>query len=110
MNGGFAQLVAVDESLVHIVPDSVSMKQAAMSELVACAFNCMERCNFRYGADVLILGCGASGTIIAQMTASAQVSSVTVMDSVSSKLKNIEKIGAETVLLDRENRQGYCRP
>lgn len=41
------------------------------------------------------------------MTASAQVSSVTVMDSVSSKLKNIEKIGAETVLLDRENRQGY---
>ena len=107
MNGGFAQLVAVDESLVHIVPDSVSMKQAAMSELVACAFNCMERCNFKYGADVLILGCGASGTIIAQMTASAQVSSVTVMDSVSSKLKNIEKIGAETVLLDRENRQGY---
>ena len=39
MNGGFAQLVAVDESLVHIVHDSVSMKQAAMCELVACAFN-----------------------------------------------------------------------
>ena len=27
------------------------------------------------------------------------------MDSVSSKLKNIEKIGAQTVLVDRENRQ-----
>ena len=67
LNGGFAQLVAVDEDLVYRIPDSVSMKAASITELVGCAYNCMERCNFKYGSEVLILGCGASGNILAQM-------------------------------------------
>ena len=58
MNGGFAELVAVDEDLVYKIPDAVSMKAASMTELVACAYNCMERCNFRYAAEGLILGAG----------------------------------------------------
>ena len=103
LNGGFAQLVAVDEDLVYQIPDEVSMKAAAMSELAGCVFNCMERCSFGYTDDVLILGCGASGTIMAQMAASTQAGSVTVIDSVESKLRNIRKCGVHTVLADRED-------
>lgn len=103
MNGGFAELVAVDESLVYKIPEGISMKAASMSELVACVFNCMERCSFDYTSDVLILGCGASGTIIAQMVKSSQAGSVTVIDSVESKLKNISKIGVDTVCVNRKN-------
>ena len=61
LNGGFAQLVAVDESLVYKVPDSVSLRAASMTELVGCVYNCMERCNFKYGSKVLILGGGVVG-------------------------------------------------
>lgn len=103
LNGGFAQLVAVDERLVYKVPDSVSMKAAAMSELVACIFNCMERCSFEYTSDVLILGCGASGTIMSQMVKSTQAGTVTVIDSVESKLRNVQKTGVQTLLVDRSN-------
>ena len=53
LNGGFAQLVAVDESLVYKVPDSVSLRAASMTELVGCVYNCMERCNFKYGSEVI---------------------------------------------------------
>lgn len=101
MNGGFAQLASVDESLVYKIPDKVSMKAAAMSELVACVLNCMERCSFDYTSDVLILGCGASGTIMAQMVKSSQAGSVTVIDSVKSKLENIRKAGVDTVPVNR---------
>ena len=65
LNGGFAQLVAVDESLVYKVPDSVSLRAASMTELVGCVYNCMERCNFKYGSEVLILGVGVSVNLIA---------------------------------------------
>lgn len=102
-NGGFAQLVAVQEDLVYRVPDNVSMRAASMTELVGCAFNCVERCDFKYTSDVLILGCGASGTILAQLVKNSSAGSVTVVDCVPGKLENIAKIGVSTVLVDKNN-------
>ena len=103
LNGGFAQLVAVDEDLVYRIPDSVSMKAASMTELVGCAYNCMERCNFKYGSEVLILGCGASGNILAQMAKSSAAATVVAVDMVASKLEKIRTRGIETILVDREH-------
>ena len=102
-NGGFAQLVSVREDLVYRIPDGVSMRAASMTELVGCAFNCVERCDFPYTADVLILGCGASGTILAQLIKHSSAGSVTVVDRVQSKLDNIRKIGVDTVLVHPED-------
>ena len=106
-NGGFAELVKVDESLVYKIPDGVSMRQASMTELSACVFNCMERCDFDYSSEVLIMGCGGSGTILTQMVRHSNVASVVVIDSVQSKLDNIAKIGVDTVLVDRDNYEAH---
>lgn len=103
LNGGFAELVAVDEDLVYRIPDSVSMKAASMTELAGCAYNCMERCHFKYGSEVLILGCGASGNLLAQMAKSSAAATVVAVDMVSSKLEKIKTRGIETVLVDREH-------
>ncbi len=102
-NGGFAQLVSVREDLVYKIPDGVSMRAASMTELVGCAFNCVERCDFKYTSDVLILGCGASGTILAQLAKHSSAGSVTVIDRVAGKLENIQKAGVSTVLADRSD-------
>lgn len=107
LNGGFAELVAVDEDLVYKIPDSVSMKAASMTELVGCAYNCMERCNFKYSSEVLILGCGASGNIIAQMVKSSAAATVVAIDCVPSKLEKIGTKGVETVLVDKDNYQKH---
>ena len=97
-NGGFAQLVAVREDLVYKVPDGVSLRAASMTELVGCAFNCVERCGFDYTSDVLILGAGASGNILAQMVLHSSAGSVTVLDRVESKLARLAELGVQTVL------------
>ena len=102
-NGGFAQLVAVDESLVYKIPDRVSLRAASMTELVGCVYNCMERCNFKYSSEVLVLGCGASGNLIAQMAKNSNAASVVAVDFVPSKLERIKTVGVETVLADKEN-------
>lgn len=102
-NGGFAQLVTVREELVYKIPDAVSMRAASMTELAGCAFNCIERCDFKYASDVLILGCGASGTIIAQLAKNSSASSVTAVDCVQSKLENIKKTGVKTLVAEKGN-------
>lgn len=107
IHGGFAQLVAVDEDLVYTIPHGVSMKAASMTELVGCAYNCMERCSFTYGSEVLVLGCGASGNILAQMSKSSGAAVVVAIDSVESKLERIKKRGVETVLVDRDDYQKH---
>ena len=63
----------------------------------------MEECDFHYGDEVLVLGAGASGTLIAQMAKSSSASRVVAIDYVESKLKRLEKQGIETVLVDRED-------
>ena len=102
-NGGFAQLIAIDQSLVYKIPDSVSLRNAAMTELAACVYQCMEECDFHYGDEVLVLGAGASGSLIAQMAKSSNAAKVVAIDCVPSKLERLEKRGIETVLADKND-------
>lgn len=103
LDGGFAQLAVVSEDMACRIPDGVSMRAASMTELAACVYHCMERCNFKYASEVLILGCGASGNLMVQMAKSSSAAAVTVIDSVESKLNRIKGRGIETVLADRSD-------
>lgn len=107
LDGGFAQLAVSPESHVYAIPDQVSLKAAALSELTGCAFHCIERCNIPYSADVLILGCGASGMLLAMLAKSSPAGSVTVIDSVQSKLDIIAAKGIGTFLADRGDYQAH---
>lgn len=102
-NGGFAQLIAIDQSLVYKIPDGVTLRNAAMTELAACVYQCMTECDFHYGDDVLVIGAGASGTLISQMAKSSNAAHVVAIDCVQSKLDRLEKKGIETVLVDKED-------
>ncbi len=103
INGGFAELVVSPETHVYAIPDNVSMKAAALSELTGCAFHSIERCNIPYSGDVLILGCGPSGMLLAMLAKNSEAGSVTVIDSIENKLKKIEEKGIGTVLVDRSD-------
>ncbi len=103
LNGGFAQLIAIDESLVCKIPDGVSLRAASMTELVGCAYNIFEVCKFGYADEVLVLGAGPSGTLLAELLKNSNCASVVAIDSVQSKLDRLEKFGVETVLVDRND-------
>lgn len=103
LNGGFAEFAVSPESHVYRIPDSVSMRAAALSELTGCAYHCIDRCDITQAADVLILGCGASGMLLAMLAKSSQAGTVTVIDSVRSKLDRIAEKGINTVQVDRND-------
>ena len=103
IDGGFAEFAVAPESHVYRIPDNVSMRAAALSELVGCCFHCIERCHIRYSSDILVLGCGASGMLMAMLAQGSGAASVTCIDSVQSKLDLIATRGIETLLVDRDD-------
>ena len=103
VNGAMAQLVAVNESHVYAIPDNVTFRAAALTELVGCCFRCIERCNIPYSADVLILGCGASGNLMAQLVKGTAAGTVTALDCQPNKLERIAARGVETILADPDD-------
>ena len=103
LNGGFAELAVAPESHVYAIPENVTMRAASLSELVGCAYHCIDRCRIPQAADVLILGGGASGMLLAMLAKSSCAGTVTVLDSEQSKLDKIAAKGVGTVRADRNN-------
>ncbi|WP_295753393.1 alcohol dehydrogenase catalytic domain-containing protein [uncultured Oscillibacter sp.] len=103
LNGGFAQLAVAPESHVYAVPEGVSIRAAALSELVGCAYHCIDNAQIPQAGDVLILGCGASGMLLAMLAKSTAAGTVTAVDLDPGKLERIAAKGVGTVLVERGN-------
>lgn len=93
LQGGMAQYVAVEEKYVHCIPEEVSYDQAAICELIGCCLRAVERSRLQYCDDVLILGAGASGNILAQIYCNSGAGRVAVLDKVTSKLELLKEKG-----------------
>ncbi|MFV0363463.1 MAG: alcohol dehydrogenase catalytic domain-containing protein [Suipraeoptans sp.] len=101
--GGMAEYVLVKESMTFSIPDNLTMNEACLTELVGCCFHCVERADIKYGDNVLVLGCGSSGMLLAQLFKNSQAGKVVVADVNPMKLKHIEAKGVITCQVDRED-------
>ena len=45
----------------------LSFDSACLSELINCALSCVDNCELKYGDNVAVIGCGSSGSLIAQL-------------------------------------------
>lgn len=64
LNGSFTEYINVREDMVYKIPDQTSLKQAALSEPIACAIHAMdELTNIKMGDRVLLTGPGPIGLI-----------------------------------------------
>lgn len=67
-DGAFTEYLVTRAASVHLLPDGVSLRAAALSEpLAVCAHGMCERCCVREGDIVLIVGPGAIGLGCAQV-------------------------------------------
>ena len=67
-NGAFTDYVVTRAESIHRLPDSVSLKAAALSEpLAVCVHGVCEQCSVRAGDVVLVMGPGAIGLGCAQV-------------------------------------------
>lgn len=102
-NGAMAGYVKVQEGKAYHLPDHVSFDEACMTEPVACCMHSMDQMNIKYGDEVLVLGAGPMGIILAQLAKHSNASHVTVIGSTQSKLDILEGLGIDTILMDRND-------
>lgn len=104
-NGAFAEYVKVAEGKVVKLPDHVSFNEGCLTEPVACCLHSMDQVNIKYSDDVLIMGAGPMGMILAQLAVHTCARHVVVCASSKAKLEKIQSLnmGIETVLMDRND-------
>lgn len=102
LNGGFAEYLVVRESKCFKIKDSTSFNAAALTEAVACCVHCIDRCGIRYGDVVVIFGAGPNGMILAQLAKESGASRVISIAGAQNKLDILNRMGIETIRMDRE--------
>ena len=84
----------------YVLPDNISLQEAALIEPVSCAVHGMHRLSLRSGDTVLIVGAGTMGLILMQLALRGGASRVAVVDLNTQRLERAAKLGASNVQTD----------
>ena len=94
IDGGYREYMAVPESDVYLLPDSLSYEDAVMIEPTTIAIQSCSRAELCAEDTLLILGCGALGSSILKI-ARLCGAKIIVVDVVDEKLKEALQNGAD---------------
>jgi threonine dehydrogenase-like Zn-dependent dehydrogenase len=97
-DGAFADLVAVPQQNLHVVPDAMPTDLAVFTEPVAAAFQIPAQLAIRRQDRVVVLGDGRLGNLCAQVLAGVS-DHVLVVGKHAEKLALLQSLGLSTCLL-----------
>jgi D-arabinitol dehydrogenase (NADP+) len=97
-DGGFAELVRVPAKNCYRF-EKVSFSEGAFTEPLACVVFGQDRARIDIGSEVLIFGAGPIGQLHLQASKANGAASVTVVDTVESKLDLAKRMGASDVVI-----------
>jgi threonine dehydrogenase-like Zn-dependent dehydrogenase len=100
-DGAFADLIAVPQRNLHLVPDSVPDDVAVFTEPVAAAFQVPAQIAIRRQDRIVVLGDGRLGNLCAQVLAGLS-EQVLVVGKHPGKLALLSAMGIGTALLDSD--------
>ena len=106
--GGFAEYVAVNENKLFHISSKMSFDTAAFTEPVACAVHGMDTIDVTNGDSVLMFGSGPTGIILAQLLKHGGAGRVVVAARTKFKLDILDKLGIETVQIDKSNPEAHA--
>jgi (R,R)-butanediol dehydrogenase/meso-butanediol dehydrogenase/diacetyl reductase/L-iditol 2-dehydrogenase len=99
INGsGQAEYIVWREGQVYKVPDSLSLKQAALAEPFNISFHAVEIADMKAGNSVAVMGAGGIGLMVTAVAARCGASSITVFEPVEAKRELAKKLGADYVI------------
>lgn len=96
--GAMAEYVAVPAKNCVKVPESLSLKEAALLEPLTVAIHGVERIKLRAGVSVMVLGAGTIGLLTLLALRARGVGEITVVDLNEKKLAIAQKIGADQLV------------
>jgi L-iditol 2-dehydrogenase len=100
--GAFAQYVVVPDRVVHPLPASIPLTEAAMIEPLAVAVHAVSLSNVRESDTALVIGAGMIGLLTLQALKQAGCSQVFVSDIDNARLKMAKDFGATAVINAKE--------
>lgn len=93
VDGAFAQYVAVPAANAYRLPDSLSMRQAAMIEPLSCAVHGVNLLGSVLGSRALVIGAGTMGLLIGQLLRRGGAREVAMVDRSSTRLAQAGRFG-----------------
>ncbi|BCL80118.1 alcohol dehydrogenase [Ktedonobacteria bacterium brp13] len=93
-NGALAEYVTVPASKAYVLPDTLSLREAALIEPLSCAVHGMHSLNLRSGDTALIVGAGTMGMLLMQLIQRGGASRVAMVDLNVQRLARAEQLGA----------------
>ncbi|WP_214411732.1 2,3-butanediol dehydrogenase [Sphaerisporangium fuscum] len=98
-NGGMAERATVPAYMLHRLPDSVPLEQAAVFEPAAVSLHALRRAAIRPGETIAVLGLGPIGLLIVMLAARQGAGRVIAADLSPARLALAGRVGA-TDLVD----------
>ena len=99
-DGCFAEYVKLPANLIHVVPDTVSLEDAALMEPLAVATHAVaNRCRVHAGDSVVVFGPGAIGLLAAQVARAHRAARILVVGTgrdEQTRFKCAAELGLET--------------
>jgi len=97
-NGAAQEYFPVRAEMVLKLPESISIDQAAMIEPVSVAVHALSRSGSVAGLNVLVLGAGTIGNLVAQVASASGAKKVLITDVSEYKLQKARQCGLEYVV------------
>jgi threonine dehydrogenase-like Zn-dependent dehydrogenase len=94
-DGAFAEFLSLPEKNLHVIPDSVTDRQAVFVEPIAAAFEIKEQVLLRPDWHVAIVGDGRLSQLIISVLKTS-CSDITCFGRHQNKLERLEKLGTRT--------------
>ena len=106
--GAAQQLLAVHQSKITPLPDSLSFEEGAMIEPLAVAVHAAERAGDMRGRNICVIGAGPIGNLVAQTARALGAESVMVTDVSDFRLALVKKLGIDHCFNTRNRDFGEC--
>ena len=98
VQGAFRQVMVVDQSQVHQVPDDVPMSAAAFAEPLAVCLHAARRAGPLLGKRVLVTGAGPIGCLAILVARRAGAAEIIVTDLAEAPLQMANRMGADVTI------------
>ena len=92
--GGFGEYTCVPEEQVYRLPDGMPLQWGAFLEPAGCCVHCIDRADIKPGETVAVLGGGAIGLMLVQLSHLAGAARVILSEPRESRRQIAKKLGA----------------
>lgn len=105
--GSFAEYVllnplVVNHGPVHVVPDHVTLEEAALAEPVACCLNGLELCRVKLGDTMVVIGAGPLGLMLIELGRRLGATKAILVNRSRPRLEMARWIGADAYICSSE--------